>query len=268
MGTASAGVILVLLPFGLFVVWTRFRSNPAMLALAAAAALFPATLVARLTQVGAEVAGRTPEFLFIGIGIVVALALARLSFRGRLGMLQATGTAAVLAVLLVGGVVVGLPGWARLPGPYLVAADGRSVESEGIAAAGWTQQTLGPDNVMVADRVNRILLATYGRQQMVTAYETRVPVRFLYLSKELGVTQRDIIRTGAIHYLLVDRRLTTAVPVVGHYFDRGETEFLGEPETPLDPAFLDKFDRQPDVSRIFDSGNIQLYDVSALGREN
>ena len=39
VGSASAGVILLLLPLGLWVVWTRYRANPAMMALAAAAIL-------------------------------------------------------------------------------------------------------------------------------------------------------------------------------------------------------------------------------------
>jgi hypothetical protein len=266
VGSGSAFVILVLLPLGLLVVWRRHRSNAVMVALALAALMFPLTLIARLTRVGAEVAGRTPEFLFIGIGLVVALALARLSYAGRRGRLEIAAVTAAMAVLLVGGVIVGLPDWARLPGPYLVSADGRSVDAKGISAAEWALDTLGPGNAMVADRVNRILMATYGQQQLVTTYETRLPVRRLYLSADIGPTQRQIVREGGIEYLLIDRRLSTGPPVVGHYFDRGERVVIGPPDRPLDPQILAKFDHQPDVSRIYDSGEIQLYDVSALGR--
>jgi hypothetical protein len=42
---------------------------------------------------------------------------------------------------------------------------------------------------------------------------------------------------------------------------------IGPPDRPLDPAILAKWDRQAETSRIFDSGNIQLYDVSALAQE-
>ena len=263
-GSAEAGLIVLLLPLGLLVVWARYKTNPLMLALALAAIAFPATLVARLTSIGSEVAGRTPEFLFLGIGVVVALALARLSFKGRWAAFQGAFTMAILAVLVVGGVIVGLPGWARLPGPYLVSADGRSVEPEGIAAAQWAQQVLGPGNVMVADRVNRVLMSTYGRQEMVTAYETRTPVRHLYISDTIGKTQVEIARAGDIRYLISDWRLTTGPPVVGHYFDRGERPFIGEAGTALKAAYLDKFDRDPRLSRIFDSGNIRVYDLAAL----
>jgi hypothetical protein len=264
VGSASAGLIIALLPFGLFVVLRRYRTNPPVVALALAATLFPLTLVARLTRVGAEVSARTPEFLYVGIGLVIALALVRLGYSGRLRRIQMTAVTAIVAILLVGGVIVGIPGWARLPGPYLVSADSRSIEPEGIAAATWARDVLGPGQVFVADRVNRILMATFGQQSLVTTYETRLPVRQLYLAKEIGAAQRTIVRLGGIKYLVVDRRLTTAPPVVGHYFDRGERALLGPPDKPLDPQILAKFDRDADVSRIFDSGNIQLYDVSAL----
>ena len=263
-GSASAGLVVLLLPFGLYIVWKRFRSNPPMIALALGASLFPLTLAARLTPVGAEVAGRTPEFLYLGIGVVIALAIARLSFRGRLGLFQAGGVTALMAVLVIGGVIVGLPSWARLPGPYLVSADGRSIEPEGIAAAEWANGVLGRGNVMVADRVNSIIMATYGDQELVTTYETRLPVRRLYLAETIGPVQHQIVTDGGIQYLVVDRRLSTGLAVVGHYFDRGEKRMLGFRPKPLDPQILAKWDGDPAVSRIYDSGNIQLYDVTAL----
>ena len=154
--------------------------------------------------------------------------------------------------------------WARLPGPYLVSADGRSVEQEGIAAATWALETLGPHNAIVADRVNRILMSAYGEQDIITTYETGLAVRRLYLSPEIGSVHHDIIRQGGIHYLVADQRLTTALPVVGHYFDRGEEAVVGRRDSPLDPLLLSKFDRLAGVSRVFDSGNIRIYDVSGL----
>jgi hypothetical protein len=168
----------------------------------------------------------------------------------------------------VGGVIVGQPGWARLPGPYLPSADGRSIETEGVSAATWTRRYLGDHNAFVADRVNQILMSTYGRQDTVTTYQARLPVRRLYLSSGIGPTQRQIVHDGGIHYLVVDRRLTMGPPTVGHYFDRGETRLTGGGGATLAPQLLAKFDQQPDISRIFDSGNIQLYDVSALGQQS
>lgn len=262
-GSASAFLLLVLSLLGLFVVWRRYRTNAAVVTLGLVAAIYPLTLAARLTSVGAEVSGRTPEFLFVGIGLVVALALVRLSFAGRRGTLQAAAALSVVGILVVGGVIVGLPRWARLPGPYLVSADGRSIEIEGITAAEWAREYLGEGNVIVADRVNRLIMANWGQQQIVSTYETRLPIRRLYLASEIGPGQHDIVRAAGIEYLVVDRRLSSAPPTVGHYFDRGERRLIDN-DQPLDPQILAKWDRDPDVSRIYDSGNIQLYDVTAL----
>jgi hypothetical protein len=265
VGSGSAVVLLVLLPVGLYVVWTRYRSNPAVVALAIATLAYPATLAARLSPAAAQVSSRTPEFLYIAIGLVVALALARLSFTGRRAIVQGAAVAVVMAVLLIGGVIVGLPGWGRLAGPYLVSADGRSVESQGIAAAEWTRDVLGPDNVMVADRVNSFLMATFGGQEMITTYETRLPVRRLFLGRE-GPVAREIVAEGRIQYLVIDRRLSSGPPTIGYYFDRGERRLLGDASRALDPQLLGQWDGQGDVSRVFDSGDIQLYDVTAFGR--
>lgn len=264
VGSASAAVVLLLLPLGLLIAWARHRTNPLVVALALVACAYPLTLLARFTSVGAEAASRTPEFLFIGIGLVIALGLARFSYRGRLGATQLATAGVLVALLAVGGVLTGMPPWARLPGPYLVSADSRSIEPEGLAAAGWAQAVLGPDNHFVADRVNRILLSTYGDQQLITTYETGLAFRRLYLTRQIEAVHREIVRDGQIQYLVADRRLTTALPVVGHYFDRGEESVVGRRITPLDPELLDKFDRLPEVSRVFDSGNIQIYDISGL----
>ena len=35
-------------------------------------------------------------------------------------------------------------------------------------------------------------------------------------------------------------------------------------ESPLDPLLLSKFDRLPEVHRVFDGGSIQIYDISGL----
>jgi hypothetical protein len=264
IGSASVAVTLLLLPLGLLIVWVHHRWSPVTVALALIALLYPASLLARLTPVGADVTSRTPEFLYIGLAVVVALALARFSYRGLVGGLRLAAVGSALAILVVGGVLIGMPAWERLPGPYLVSADSRSIESEGLAAAAWSNDVLGPNNRFVADRVNRILLATYGRQNIITSYATGVPVNRLFFDPEIGDAEREIVQEGKVTYLLADQRLTTALPTVGHYFDRGEESLVGLRVSPLDPELLDKFDHMPGVSRVFDSGNIRIYNISGI----
>ena len=264
VGTAAVGVVLLLIPLGLFVVWRRYRSNALMLTLALVACAYPASLAARLTRVGADVSTRLPEFLFLGIGIIVALAVARVTLHGRYAPMRVGIAGVLIAVLLTGGVIVGIPGFVRLPGEYLVSADARSIDGESIGAASWTRTALGPGHRFVADRVNRALLSTYGQQELVITYVERVPVRRLYLSPEIGPREREIVTIADVRYLVVDRRLSTGLPTVGHYFDRGEERDVGIRTVPLSEALLAKFDRMTDVSRIFDGGNIQIYDIVRL----
>jgi hypothetical protein len=69
-----------------------------------------------------------------------------------------------------------------------------------------------------------------------------------------------------VRYLVVDRRLSTALPSAGVYIERGEVP--GDRyTTPIDPAVLAKFDTLVDVSRLFDSGDIVIYDLGALEHE-
>ena len=261
VGFASAGVVLLLLALGLVIVYRRYRNVPLVVVFALIGCTFPLTLLARFSPVSAEVASRTPEFFFIAIAPIMALRLARLAYRGRVATFQLARAGAVMAILVVGGVLIGLPDWARLPGPYLVSADGRSVDAEGVAAATWTLTNLGNDGTFAADRVNRLLLSAYGRQEVATTYTTGVPIRNLFLSHQLGPAERRVAQAAEIDYVLTDHRLTTGLPVVGHYFDRGEEVVVGIHDSPLDPSLLDKFDANPEISQIFDGGDIKIYDM-------
>ena len=61
-----------------------------------------------------------------------------------------------------------------------------------------------------------------------------------------------------------DRRLSDALPQVGVYIDSGEPGAFAH-KKPIPRAALTKFGRAPGVSRVFDSGDIAIYDVAGLG---
>lgn len=186
VGYGSVGIMIASLPLGLLWVWRHYRHGALPLTLAVAAALYPATLLGRLTVRGAELAARSTEFLFLGAAFVAALTatvlydlVSRPGDPGQQRWRQALVGAwmpvrrpvlvGALVVLFMGAAVLGIPFWARLPGPYLVSADTRSVEPQGIAAARWTLAEIGPGNRFLSDRTNRTLLATYGRQHPISA---------------------------------------------------------------------------------------------------
>jgi hypothetical protein len=274
-GYAAVALILLGLPFGLLRIWRGHRSDAVALALGVGALAYPATLVLRLTERGAETSNRASEFLFVSIGFVLAVAITELwlpdqprlepaSGRWRPTLrLPATVIASGASLIFVGGVIVGWGPLARLPGPYLVGADPRSIEPQSVAAAHAALDLLGPGNRFAADRTNRLLLGSYGRQRPVSAFVDGVGIAPLFFSPEMGPAAREVIPWGRIRYVLVDRRLSTGLPAVGVYVEHGEANTFRH-TTPVPAAALAKFDTLEGVSRLFDSGDIAIYDVGAL----
>ena len=63
-----------------------------------------------------------------------------------------------------------------------------------------------------------------------------------------------------IKYVLADLRLTRQLPASGQYFSMDP--HAGQYRHPLPLADMTKFNHVPGVARIFDSGNIVIYDLS------
>jgi hypothetical protein len=264
---ASTALIVLGLPVGLLRIWRGFRDQAIALALAITALLFPASLAFRLTAAGGEISDRAAVSLFLAVAFVLALGVAWLvplpgAMRGRSIL-----ALALLTIVFAGEIVVGAgPIWSRVPGPYLVSADSRSVEPEGIDAAEWAYAWLGPDNHFAADRTNRLLLGSYGRQHAVTHLNDGVDVSPLYFATGFGPVQQQIIQIGQIRYVLVDRRLSEGLPRRGVYFEDPEPGANAH-TTPIDPVALAKFDRLVNVSLVYDSGSIQIYQLGDGVRE-
>jgi hypothetical protein len=212
---------------------------------------------------GAELSGRASTFIYIPVALVAAIALRGIRRRGlghhdtgRRGLAllgQATpGVAA--AVILMGGVASGWPpSWDRLPGPHLAAGFERSVDPRGIAAAGWALSALGPGHRWAGDLTAYTLLATIGDQNTVRA------VGALFDGREATATARSLVKREDIQFLAVDLRDSTQLPASGGYFPVDPN--AGRYSSPLPRTDLAAPDRVAGVSRIYDSGDICLYDL-------
>jgi hypothetical protein len=204
-------------------------------------------------------------FIFIALAYVLAIG----ALKGWLPQFPTKARIAVLTVwvtsIFLGGLIVGWPRWLRMPGPYLVVADSRSVEPEGVAAAKWVGEYLGPDNRIAADRVNSFLMLSHGEQHPVTIFYDRVDTPRLFFSPEFGPAEQAILELGGIQYIVVDYRLSTDLPQTGIYFELGEQNARKHAD-PIDLVSLTKFDGLGRISRIFDSGDIVIYGVE--GRQD
>jgi hypothetical protein len=252
-GFLSVVLILVALPIALWSVRRTHGRSQIAVTLAFVALGYPASLGLRLTSAGAEAAGRLSEFVFIGVAFVIAVWGIRLT----LGRMHAIGgrllTIASTAVF-IGGVVVGFAPWERLPFPYRPAADSRSFDPESLSVADWTATVLGSNHVFIADRTNKQLLGTYGHQDPAYDY----PALVVLFATVFDDAERQTLATDRIEYALTDRRLNLITPLVGIYVGRDGSVV----RTPLDPLAFMKFDSLPAANRIFDSGDIQIFDLT------
>jgi hypothetical protein len=130
----------------------------------------------------------------------------------------------------------------------------------GIETALWTKEWLKAGNRFTADRINRLLLAGYGRQDARVNIVEGVDAARIFEARELGPDELYALARSDIDFLLVDLRLTSAPPLLGFYFE----PWQAQEGTPLSGAALLKFNDLKGVTRIYDNGWIVIYDVRGL----
>jgi hypothetical protein len=262
--TGIAAVVLVLLglPFGLWQAWRLYRRNIFVWVLAGAACAYFPVLGLRLIPAGWETANRASEFLFVGIAFIVALGIVKYWMPYRAGWIGSPAFAGYIAVLVVGGILVGWQPKIRMARPYAIGARGGIIEPQGVTAARWTLAFLGPDNRMAVDASNAKLIAAYGEQYPFT--RRRYGVRsFFFSTSTFGRTERTMIQKTGVRYILVDRREISWDHMTGIYFNRVVEDRYEDTEL-IDRRAYTRLDAQPNVSRLFDSGNIVIYNVGVF----
>ena len=241
--------------------WPRRRGEPWALPLIAGAllifALGPLRLIA---SDGAELSGRAATFIYIPVAIVAAMTLCRPprsdpALRRGVGRIAAgAARMAAAAVIVLGGIASGWPpAWDRLPGPYLPAGFERSVDPQGIAAARWALSAFGPGHRWAEDLTGQSLLSAVGDQNPVRG------VAVLYDGQGADPAARYLVTHLQIRFLAVDLRDSRQLPASGAYFFADPN--AGRYRAPLPRAHLKAIGRVAGVSRIYDSGDIELYDL-------
>lgn len=264
-GIASAGFILLAMPLGLWGVWRRFRDRAIAVVLAIGALGYPASLAFRFTGQGWEIANRASESLFVALSFVLAVGTVHLWLRRPFRRTRSLVFVLWASVIFTGGIIAGWPPSWRLPGPYLVADGPRSIDTRNVSASRWVRAYLGPNNHVAADSIDNLLLGSYGEQNIEITLNGGVDVSYLFLATQIGPQERALIRQGKIRYAVVDRRLTTGRPW-GVQFDGTSPRIDKFLDRPVAPQLFTKFDRAPKISRIFDNGAIQIFDVGAIAR--
>ena len=263
----AALLMSVLVPIGWWQVWRRYRHNAWVVALAVGSLGWYVVVTARLFVAdGPELAGRASTFIFVPASFMVTFALLHLAqkcfrwpvvgaYPRRREPFVVGAMVVVALVLVINGLINGWPPyWERLPGPYQVAGAERSIGPDQVASAEWALAKLGPGNTFASDEGDTPVLGTYGDQNTV-----RID-NLLYIAPKFTEPAAQLVQAASISYVLVDWRLSEMLPASGQYFpiDPNANTYTH----PLSAADLAKFNYIPGVARIYDAGNIVIYDLN------
>ncbi|WP_320199808.1 hypothetical protein RMR16_016755 [Agrobacterium sp. rho-13.3] len=243
--------------------WRRWRSS-LLVVLILITLAYPVSIIFRLTRSGWEIGNRIGSLSFFGVAIVVAIAIVAFWDGASRSWVRATVLAAAATMVLLAGVISSEGPRILVPSGYEVSSDSSSIEPMGISAAKWTREWLGRDQRFSADRINRLLLSTYGRQKVATTLENWRDTSIAITASDFGPIERNLLIDAGVGFVMVDLRMTTDLPGVGVYFDGGaqDRNYM----RPLPSSSLLKFNSKLDIDRNFDNGFMVIFDIERLGK--
>lgn len=267
----AAALSLVVLAVVVLAHRERHLSWGPLLMLALMSVSIPVLLAARVVPRGGELYDRSNSFLFFPFSMYVATFAAWFLWREaqdvgfqqhRRVFLVRVAVTVLASAAFVGGYVLGSgPNWARLPGPYMAAADPRSMDAETLAAVKWARSALPAGSRIAADRISSDLLAAQAGVWPVMKGPEGVDAPALYVARTWGMAETDTAAAMRLRFLYVDRRLADELPHFGSYFYQGETGGGAQ----YTDAQLTKFDKVPGISVVYRHGPVSIYDLKGLG---
>jgi hypothetical protein len=155
--------------------------------------------------------------------------------------------------LTIGGITAGEPVfYARLPGPFVVEAGERSIDDFNVQAGLWVASHLAPYQGIASDAGTASVVGNLG-------HETIVNGEVLFLSPTWNANAASAAAKNGVNYIVVDERITKQLPAAGAYFPLDIN--AGHYYQPLPSSYINKFNTVPGVSRIYDNGNIIIYQL-------
>jgi hypothetical protein len=257
--------LLLLTLIGLHRAWQRRNGPRGRLFLSfafGASTIVLLFLVRVIAPDGSELASRLSDYVWIPLAVVAAVSLRALRSSSSSAAHRAIFRPALVDFLLllllgvigIGGITGGWPAYyARFPGPFRAEAWERSVDQHNLLLSSWALSQLPPDYGVASDWTTTSMLADLGRQAPSPG------IADLFLTPRVTQAELLAIRARGYTYIVVDDRLAHDLPAVGYYFENDP--LAGHYTRPLPIAGLTKFNSIPGVSRIFDDGTLQVYDL-------
>jgi hypothetical protein len=230
--------------------WTRQRWLPL-----AVAVTYPLLIVVRISSSATSIADRASTFVLMALAFVVAAWLTSRPRRRRPRIL----VVAAFAMLMVGGTILGSgPDWSRVPGPYLVSAEQRSIDAATLAAATWAGSSLPAGSRVATDVTFDRLLPSTSSLHPVTLTGGEANVSEIFYADRVDQPVRQLIARQRISFLIVDTRLPTGRPKSGWYFESPVSQ-----EPLLTRAQIEKFEHAQGVVKLYE-GPVRIYDVRSM----
>lgn len=255
VGIAGSLVVLTT-ALGGAVKLSRSGAAPWLRLLSWGALTYPAVLVVRVVAAdGPEISSRLLAYAMLLTCLPVAVVLVGLWGDGT-SRRRVAGALAVATVIAAGSTVAATPqSWQRLPGAFHVAAYESGIDTRVAAAAGFGDRAFFPGSTVACDLSLCSLVAGGSR---ATTSSGAAPMFF---------ADTDILRNGeisrlALDYVMIDDRMALQRPDAGIYFP-GESDSGPYPH-PYPAPRLATFATDPQYSRLYDNGDVQVYDVSAV----
>lgn len=201
-----------------------------------------------------ETGNRSTNYLYVGAAMLVALAAVAAYDRARPGLLRHVALPLCAFVLVGGGLVIGWETDARLPRPLEAQRGAQVQRTESRAFVDWARRTLPRDSLFLADETSSRLLAVAGFRDTPTTRAHGV----LPLVSEPGLPawERQALVDAGTDFVVLDRRLSSNVPLVGMFLPRKD-----DPREFYLAGVPAKFEGLPGVRLVYDSGDIRVYDV-------
>lgn len=244
--------------------WRRLESlhTPIGILLAASSVGFLCLYPLRLFPGAWETANRGQEFFFIGVALVLALALDQASRSQRVRRARGPALMGVIVVVICGGVVSGWPSPLLLAQPLEVRSGHAVVVPQGLSAARWAIHELPSSSTYLGDEATGRELLVAGAHHVSFGNGNNVPA--ILQSTQLPEWQREALVDQRVDYVVLDRRKVAANDQAAYFF-QPEADPAGGFGY-YSPGVRSKFEI-PTVSRIFDSGDIMIYEVRGLAEE-
>jgi hypothetical protein len=271
LGFVAVGILLLALPFGIYVAWS-LRDRAAVVVALGIAVLFPLSLIPRLAPDGVNISGRSSEYVFAGVGCVLGLLVTDSAWRrrrqgqhrsnrvGKVGWRVTAIASVLISLVFVGEITIGTPFYELMSESSHPRGFPWQVQPDAVSASKWSREHLGINRRFASDKLDSYALATYGAQNPVD--ESKVWPIFFATSMNKTVV-RDI-KSNKIQYLFVNWQMTEGVPPSpGYYFSFNEPG-AGDYKKAFSRKALKKFSMSTCIGTSYHQGSIEIFNVSRI----